>query len=120
MGNLGESSTKCISAPLDKDSLGFHCSGGLIRTLDTVGIKPDIHPDPQECTFDDMTNSCHPALSGIQFRINFYDECMHKEKCSMWNFRDKFIRDNVAGCNEDNSILFVTYTCEFEEEEIPQ
>ena len=91
MGNMGYSSQQCVTTPLSYDSLGFNCQGGKIRTLDFVGINPVTGDNPTSCVYNDMSSSCTPAINGLQFRINFYDECMHKSKCSMWNFREKYV-----------------------------
>ena len=74
--------------------------------------------EPTSCTFNDLSQGCNSAVNGLQFRINFYDECMHKPKCSMWNFREKYLREGLQECTHNDSSLFVQYTCASDDEDL--
>ena len=118
LGNLGQAKQACVSSPLELDSFSFQCTGGYIYRLDWVGINPINSPDPLACPSEGDA-SCHDSINGLRFRIDFYDECMHKKACSMRNIKDRFIEEgHNPACWHPDATIFVQYTCRQDEDEL--
>lgn len=110
LGNLGYSSLNCVNLPVELGSLTVSCSFGSIGEITQFGVSNPGDGNPvDQCLINDINKKCTPNSNAV---LQAEEMAIGKSSYQLqWTAASLYTGGAGAGCVDEDSLIFVQYTC---------